>query len=97
MTFTSPLDIRIHCDYYVITMRIKIISIGNARGIRIPKVLFEESGIKTDVEIKIGNKKIEISPIKTSGKLINETALLSEKTLAKDWNRPEEDAAWENL
>lgn len=24
----------------------------------------------------------------------NETALLSEATLAEDWNRPEEDAAW---
>ena len=26
-----------------------------------------------------------------------ETALLSEPTLAKDWNRPEEDAAWSHL
>lgn len=27
----------------------------------------------------------------------NETALLSEATLAQDWNRPEEDAAWAHL
>ena len=27
----------------------------------------------------------------------NETALLSEPALAKDWNRPEEDAAWSHL
>lgn len=27
----------------------------------------------------------------------NETALLSEAALAKDWNRPEEDAAWSYL
>jgi hypothetical protein len=26
-----------------------------------------------------------------------ETALLSEPSLAKDWNRPEEDAAWSHL
>ena len=26
--------------------------------------------------------------------LVNETALLSERALAKDWNRPEEDVAW---
>ena len=26
-----------------------------------------------------------------------ETALLSEATLAKDWNQPEEDAAWAHL
>ncbi|MDI6726599.1 MAG: hypothetical protein QMD32_06510 [Smithellaceae bacterium] len=28
---------------------------------------------------------------------VNEAALLSEKTLATDWNRPEEDAAWSHL
>jgi hypothetical protein len=27
----------------------------------------------------------------------NETALLSEPVLAKDWDRPEEDAAWSHL
>jgi hypothetical protein len=27
----------------------------------------------------------------------SETALLSEITLAQDWNRPEEDAAWKHL
>jgi hypothetical protein len=27
----------------------------------------------------------------------NETALLSERALAEDWNRPEEDAAWSHL
>ena len=29
--------------------------------------------------------------------LCNETALLSEQSLATDWNRPEEDAAWSHL
>jgi hypothetical protein len=29
--------------------------------------------------------------------LILETALLSERALADDWNRPEEDAAWAHL
>lgn len=28
---------------------------------------------------------------------IPETALLSEPSLAEDWNRPEEDAAWSHL
>jgi hypothetical protein len=28
---------------------------------------------------------------------VPETALLSEAALAKDWNRPEEDAAWSHL
>jgi len=28
---------------------------------------------------------------------VSETALLSEKTLAEDWNRDEEDEAWKHL
>lgn len=28
---------------------------------------------------------------------VPETALLSEKSLAEDWNKPEEDAAWSHL
>jgi hypothetical protein len=28
---------------------------------------------------------------------LNETALLSEPALAKDWNRPEEEMAWSHL
>jgi hypothetical protein len=28
---------------------------------------------------------------------VSETALLSEQSLAEDWNRPEEDAAWSHL
>jgi hypothetical protein len=33
----------------------------------------------------------------TSDLHVPETALLSEAALAKDWNRPEEDAAWLHL
>ena len=32
-----------------------------------------------------------------SGSETSETALLSEESLATDWNRPEEDAAWAGL
>ena len=32
-----------------------------------------------------------------SGSGASETALLSEESLAADWNRPEEDAAWAGL
>ena len=28
---------------------------------------------------------------------VNDEALLSERALAEDWNRPEEDEAWESL
>jgi hypothetical protein len=29
--------------------------------------------------------------------LTHETAIVSERSLAEDWNRPEEDAAWSHL
>ncbi len=78
-------------------MRTKVISIGNSRGIRIPKILLEESGITNDVEVKVSANGLRIYPIKTSEKIVTDTALLSEKALALDWNRTEEDEAWRNL
>ena len=32
-----------------------------------------------------------------AGTGVSETALLSEQSLAEDWNRPEEDEAWSHL
>jgi len=49
-----------------------IIAIGNSRGICIPKILLDESGL-------------------------DNTVILSEKALGVDWNRPEEDKAWNSL
>lgn len=34
-------------------MRAQIVQIGNSQGLRIPKILLEESGIKGDVELEI--------------------------------------------
>jgi antitoxin component of MazEF toxin-antitoxin module len=74
-------------------MRTKIIAIGNSRGIRIPKILLKEVGLEADVELVITKNGLKILPVKK----VTETLLLSEKALAKDWNRPEEDEAWANL
>ena len=40
----------------------------------------------------LADSKLEMSEINSM-----ETALLSEKSLAKDWNTPEEDRAWSHL
>ncbi|HJQ08432.1 MAG TPA: hypothetical protein VJ836_03035 [Candidatus Saccharimonadales bacterium] len=77
-------------------MRTTIIAIGNSKGVRIPKVLLKESGIDKDVEIKATKSGIKITPLKAVNNK-TETALLSEATLRKDWDRPEEDKAWSNL
>jgi antitoxin component of MazEF toxin-antitoxin module len=79
-------------------MKASLVAIGNSKGIRIPKVLLEESGIDKDVEIKASKGLLRIIPIKSPArKRANETALLSGKALQRDWDRPEEDEAWASL
>ena len=67
-----------------------IITIGNSRGVRIPKLLLDESGLKEKVELKAKKGEIRIVPVKKSNAV--ETAILSEKALS-EWNRPEEEKA----
>lgn len=86
------------CRYGVITVKTTIISIGNSRGVRIPKPLLEESGLGKNVELKVAKGEIKIVPslpeLKTPH--LNEEYLLSLSSL-KDWDTPEEDAAWAHL
>ncbi len=81
-------------DYNVITMRSTIITIGNSKGIRIPKPLLEESGITSSIDISVKKGEIKIVPI-DDRQSIDEYAKASEAAFAKDWLRPEEDEAWE--
>ncbi|MBW4061958.1 hypothetical protein HJC99_05300 [Candidatus Saccharibacteria bacterium] len=77
-------------------MKASIVTIGNSKGIRIPKPLLEESGLSGDVELKAVKGEIKIVAATRDPK-ISETMLLSEKVLARDWLRPEEDEAWSSL
>ena len=74
-----------------------IISVGNSRGIRIPKPVLTESGLGNEVELQVkkGEIRIVAAPLKKASP--ESTLLLSEGTLATDWNRPEEDEAWASL
>jgi antitoxin MazE len=38
--------------------RTRIIKIGNSQGIRIPKILLEQSGIDTEVEIEVDGDRL---------------------------------------
>ncbi|MGI9028039.1 MAG: AbrB/MazE/SpoVT family DNA-binding domain-containing protein [Candidatus Saccharimonadales bacterium] len=73
-----------------------IIKIGNSKGVRIPKPLLDESGLGEHVEIRAKKGEIRIIAAKILPRT-SESVLLSEKVLAKDWLRPEEDEAWANL
>lgn len=74
-----------------------IIAIGNSKGIRIPRPILEESGLEEKVELRVKKGEIKIIPAPMSNKIRSSTLLLSEKTLAIDWDRPEEDEAWKSL
>lgn len=73
-----------------------IIQIGNSRGIRIPKPVLAESGIGEQVELQVKKGEIRIVPAPTK-KILADTLRLSEKALGADWDRPEEDEAWQSL
>ncbi len=42
------------------TIKTRIIKIGNSQGIRIPKILLEQSGINSEVEIQVEGDKLTI-------------------------------------
>jgi antitoxin MazE len=44
-------------------MKTKVVKIGNSRGIRIPKSLIHESGLKSEVELEVSDGQIIIRPI----------------------------------
>ena len=44
-------------------MRARVVKIGNSQGIRIPKPLLEQTGIRGDVELEVEKNQIIIRPI----------------------------------
>jgi len=45
-------------------MRASIVRIGNSQGIRIPKVVLEQTRLYGEVELEVQGRKIVISPVK---------------------------------
>lgn len=74
-----------------------IIAIGNSKGIRIPKPVLTQSGLEGQVELQVKKGEIKIIPSPLKDKTVSSTLLVSEKVLAADWNKPEEDEAWASL
>jgi len=44
-------------------MRTRIVQIGNSQGIRIPKVLLEQSGLLDEVELEVKDRQIVIRTV----------------------------------
>jgi len=49
---------------YIVGMKVKIIKIGNSKGIRIPKVLLRQTGIDEEVNLEVIDNQIVLEPIK---------------------------------
>ena len=43
-------------------MKVRIVKIGNSQGIRIPKPLIRQTGIKEEVELRVEDSHLIISP-----------------------------------
>jgi antitoxin MazE len=79
-------------------IRTQIVKIGNSQGIRIPKLLLEQSGIQTEVEIEVQEGHLTIRPIAQARQGWDEAfatmaahgddALLDEMTTT-DWDETE--------
>jgi len=89
-------DLPKSCDYNVITMKASIITIGNSKGVRIPKPLLEESGLGPTVEIRARKGEIVIVPAPEENRSLNDEYILSLSVLS-EWNDKEEDEAWAHL
>ena len=68
----NPIDNRQTCNYNVIikkgvnmtmTVRSKVIKIGNSRGIRIPHAMLEQAGLTDEVEMLVEENKLIIRPV----------------------------------
>ena len=45
-------------------MKTRIVRIGNSKGVRIPKPLLEDTGLDGEVEIRVHNDSLVITPLK---------------------------------
>ena len=48
--------------YSVITMRAKLVRIGNSRGVRLPRPLIAEAGLPDEVDLRVEDNTIVIAP-----------------------------------
>ena len=50
-------------------MKVKVVPIGNSRGIRIPKVVLEQCDISGAVELAVEGQKIVLTPLQARPRL----------------------------
>ena len=50
------------CAYIVITMKARLIRIGNSRGVRLPKAIIDQVGLDDEVELRVEEQRLVIVP-----------------------------------
>lgn len=77
----------------------KVIKIGNSRGIRIPKSIIDQSGIKNEVELEVKDDKIiikSLSEIRKNWNLAFQKMSKSNDDLLLDENTLTDQSSWDN-
>ncbi|MGC2238551.1 MAG: AbrB/MazE/SpoVT family DNA-binding domain-containing protein [Pyrinomonadaceae bacterium] len=54
-------------------MKTQIVTIGNSKGVRIPKILLEQSNLSGEVELEVRGESIIISPTRKPRETWDET------------------------
>jgi antitoxin MazE len=50
-------------DYNVITMKARLVRIGNSRGVRLPKAVIEQAGLGDEIELTVSDRRVVIVPV----------------------------------
>lgn len=53
---------RVPRAYIVITMKARLVRIGNSRGIRLPRAIIDQVGLDDEVEMLVEDKRLVIVP-----------------------------------
>lgn len=65
-------------------MKVKIVKIGNSKGIRIPKVLLRQTGIGDEVNLQVKDNQIILKPIEIQARSGWNSAFSKMSTLGDD-------------
>ena len=81
-------------------MRARVIKIGNSQGLRIPKPILEQTGIRNDVEIEVEKNQIIIRPVKNPrdgwddafkvmGEKGDDEPIIDDENISQSWDEEE--------
>ncbi len=83
-------------------MRAEIITIGNSKGLRIPKAILEQCGLSGEVDLKVKQGQLIVKPVKKKKKLregwaesFAKMAKVDQKLLLGDFKNSWDDEEWE--